>query len=134
MSGSLNKAMLIGNLGADPEVRQLPSGEQVANLSVATNETWKDKDTGEKKERVEWHRVSVFGGLVAIIEKWLKKGSKVYLEGQLQTRKYTDKNGVERYSTEVILSKFGGRMVMLGGRDGGMESGPALEKLDEVLF
>lgn len=114
MSGSVNKVILVGNLGSDPEVRNLPSGGKVVNLSVATSESWKSKDTGEKRERTEWHRVVIFSeGLARVAEQYLKKGSKVYLEGQLQTRKWTDQSGVEKYSTEIVLQGFNASMVLL---------------------
>jgi single-strand DNA-binding protein len=113
---SLNKVMLIGNLGADPEIRSFQNGGKVANLRLATSESWKDKSTGEKRERTEWHTVAIFNdGLVGVVERFLKKGSKVYIEGQLQTRKWQDKDGADRYSTEVVLQGFGGTLVMLDG-------------------
>ena len=116
MAGSVNKVILIGNLGRDPEIRSTHDGTRVANMSVATSESWKDKTSGERKERTEWHRVVVFNDkLVEIIEKYLKKGSKVYVEGALQTRKWTDKDNQERYSTEVVLQKFRGELTMLDG-------------------
>jgi single-strand DNA-binding protein len=117
---SLNKVQLIGNLGRDPEVRHTQDGKPIVNLTVATSETWKDRSTGERKERTEWTRVVIFNeGLAKIAEQYLKKGSTVYIEGQLQTRKWTDKDGVEKYSTEVILQNYRGELVMLGGkRDG----------------
>lgn len=124
MAGSLNKVCLIGNLGADPEMRTLPSGGKIANLRIATSESWKDKTTGERKEKTEWHRVVIFNEpLAKIAEQYLAKGSKVYLEGQLQTRKWTDQGGVERYSTEVVLQGFGGVLTMLdsANREGGSE-------------
>ena len=115
---SLNKVMLIGNLGKDPEVRHTQDGKAIVNISVATAETWRDKATGEKKEKTEWHRVVIFNdGLAKVAEAYLKKGSTVYLEGQLQTRKWTDKDGVEKYSTEIVLQNFRGEMVLLGGKD-----------------
>jgi single-strand DNA-binding protein len=121
----VNKVILVGNLGADPEVRQLPSGEPVVNLRVATSESWRDKNSGERKEKTEWHRVVIFNeNLAKVAEKYLRKGSKVYLEGALQTRKWTNKDGQEQYSTEVVLQKFRGELVMLDGR--GAEGG-ALE-------
>jgi single-strand DNA-binding protein len=121
----VNKVILVGNLGADPEVRQLPSGEPVVNLRVATSESWRDKNSGERKEKTEWHRVVIFNeNLAKVAEKYLRKGSKVYLEGALQTRKWTNKEGQEQYSTEVVLQKFRGELVMLDGR--GAEGG-ALE-------
>ena len=126
MSGSLNKVILIGRLGMDPEIRSMNSGDRIANLRIATSEQWRDKATGERKEKTEWHRVVIFSeGLCKIVEQYLKKGSKVYLEGQLQTRKYTDKDGVEKYSTEVVLQNFNSVLTMLdtrGGGSGGMES------------
>ena len=118
MSGSLNRVMLIGNLGRDPEVRFSQSGDKIANLSIATAESWKDKQTGERKEKTEWHRVVVFNKHLAdVAEKYLKKGSKVYLEGALQTRKWTGNDGVEKYSTEVVLQNFRGELTMLDGRN-----------------
>ncbi len=116
MAGSVNKVILVGNLGRDPEIRSLNSGDRVANLSIATSETWRDKATGERKEKTEWHRVVIFNdNLVKVAENYLKKGSTVYIEGQLQTRKY-EQNGVEKYSTEIVLQKFRGELTMLGGR------------------
>ena len=121
MAGSLNKVMLIGNLGADPEVRSFQNGGRVANLRIATSETWKDRNTGERQERTEWHTVAIFSeGLVNVCENYLKKGSKVFIEGQLQTRKWQDQNGQDRYSTEVVLRGYNGTLTMLDGRgDGG---------------
>ena len=117
MAGSVNKVVLIGNLGRDPEVRRLSSGDPVVNLSVATSESWRDKASGERKERTEWHRVVIFNeNLAKVAEQYLHKGSKVYLEGQLQTRKYTDKDGAEKYTTEVVLQRFRGELVMLDSR------------------
>ena len=117
MAGSVNKVILIGNLGRDPESRTMQSGDELVNLSVATSETWRDKASGERKERTEWHRVVIFNEhLVKIAKQYLKKGSKVYLEGQLQTRKWTDQAGVEKYSTEVVLPRFRGELTMLDGR------------------
>lgn len=123
MAGSVNKVILVGNLGKDPEIRTLNSGEKVANLSIATSETWRDKSSGERKEKTEWHRVVIFNeNIVKVAENYLKKGSTVYLEGSLQTRKWTDQQGVEKYSTEVVLQKFNGNLTMLGGKnDGGGE-------------
>ncbi len=124
MAGSVNKVILIGNLGRDPEIRSTQDGTRVANLSVATSESWRDRATGERKERTEWHRVVIFNDrLVEIVEKYLKKGSKVYLEGALQTRKWTDNSGQERYSTEVVLQKFRGELTMLDGGRGGEGGG-----------
>lgn len=119
MSGSVNKVILVGNLGNDPEVRNLPSGGKVVNLSVATSEKWRDRTSGEQKERTEWHRVVIFNeGLAKIAEQYLKKGSKVYLEGQLQTRKWTDQSGADKYSTEVVLQSFNSAMTLLDGPSG----------------
>jgi single-strand DNA-binding protein len=116
----VNKVILVGNLGKDPEVRRMTSGEPVVNLSVATSETWRDKASGERKERTEWHRVVIFNeNLAKVAEQYLRKGSKVYLEGQLSTRKWTDKDGAEKYSTEVVLNRFRGELVMLDGRSEG---------------
>jgi single-strand DNA-binding protein len=120
MAGSVNKVILIGNLGRDPEVRTSQDGGKIVNLSLATSESWKDRSSGERKEKTEWHRVVIFNpNLADIAERYLKKGSTVYVEGQLQTRKWTDKDGAEKYSTEVILSRFRGELTLLGGRDGG---------------
>ncbi len=117
MAGSVNKVILVGNLGRDPEVRHTQDGKTIVNLSLATSESWKDRNSGERKERTEWHRVVIFNeNLARIAEQYLKKGSTVYIEGQLQTRKYTDKDGVEKYSTEVVLQNFRGELTLLGGR------------------
>ncbi len=124
MAGSVNKVILVGNLGKDPEVRRLNSGEPVVNLSVATSENWRDKQSGERKEKTEWHRVVIFNeNLAKVAEQYLKKGAKVYLEGQLQTRKYQDKDGNDRYSTEVVLQGFNSQLTMLDSRGGGAEAG-----------
>ena len=123
MAGSVNKVILVGNLGADPEVRRMPSGDPIVNLNVATSETWRDKNTSERKEKTEWHRVVIFNDQLAkVAEQYLKKGMKVYIEGQLQTRKW-EKDGVERYSTEVVLQKFRGELQMLDARGQGGEGG-----------
>ena len=120
MAGSINKVILVGNLGKDPEIRRTQDGRPIANLSVATSETWRDKATGERKEKTEWHRVVIFNeGLAKVAEQYLKKGSKVYVEGALQTRKWTDQSGVEKYSTEVVLQGFNSNLTMLDGRGGG---------------
>jgi single-strand DNA-binding protein len=120
MAGSVNKVILVGNLGKDPEIRRTQDGRPIANLSVATSESWRDKATGERKEKTEWHRVVIFNeGLCKIAEQYLKKGAKVYLEGALQTRKWTDQAGVEKYSTEVVLQGFNSTLTMLEGRSGG---------------
>jgi single-strand DNA-binding protein len=127
MAGSVNKVILVGNLGADPEVRRMQDGRPVVNLRVATSESWRDKATGERKEKTEWHRVVIFNeGLAKIAEQYLKKGSKIYLEGALQTRKWTDQQGVEKYSTEVVLQGFNSALTMLdraGGGGGGGDYG-----------
>ena len=125
MAGSVNKVILVGNLGRDPEVRQTQDGRPIVNLAVATSENWKDKNTGERRERTEWHRVVIFNeGLARVAEQYLRKGSKVYIEGQLQTRKWQDQSGQERYSTEVVLQGFNSTLTMLDGRrDGGGMSG-----------
>ena len=121
MAGSLNKVMIIGNLGRDPEVRSFQNGGKVCNLNIATSETWKDKNTGERREKTEWHRVAIFQeGLVRVAEQYLKKGSTVYIEGKLQTRKWQDQSGKDMYTTEVVLQGYDGVMTMIGGRgDGG---------------
>ena len=119
MAGSVNKVILVGNLGKDPEIRSFPNGGRVANFSIATSESWKDKATGEKKERTEWHRISVTNdALVGVVERYVKKGAKVYIEGQLETRKWTDKDGVEKYTTEVVLRPYRGELTMLDSRGG----------------
>jgi single-strand DNA-binding protein len=123
MAGSVNKVILVGNLGKDPEIRSTQDGREIANLTVATSESWKDKNSGERKEKTEWHRVVIFSeGLVNICKNYLKKGAKVYIEGALQTRKWTDKDGAEKYSTEVVLQGFGATLTMLDGKSGGGES------------
>ncbi|MCY3670507.1 MAG: single-stranded DNA-binding protein [Alphaproteobacteria bacterium] len=116
MAGSVNKVILIGNLGRDPEIRTMQSGDKVANLSLATSETWNDRQTGERRERTEWHRVVIFGRVADVAEQYLRKGSKVYVEGSLQTRKWQDQSGQDRYSTEVVLSGPRGQMTMLDSR------------------
>jgi single-strand DNA-binding protein len=126
MAGSVNKVILVGNLGRDPEIRSTQGGTRVANLSLATSESWRDKNTGERREKTEWHRIVIFNeNLVKVAEQYLKKGSKIYVEGSLQTRKYTDQSGVEKYSTEVVLQGFRGELTMLDGRGegGGAPSG-----------
>ena len=126
MAGSVNKVILIGNLGRDPEVRSFQNGGKVCNLRIATSENWKDKNTGERREKTEWHSVAIFQeGLVRIAEQYLRKGSKVYIEGQLQTRKWQDQSGQDKYSTEVVLQGFGGTLTMLDGRDGGGVGAPS---------
>jgi single-strand DNA-binding protein len=124
MAGSVNKVILVGNLGADPEIRTLTSGDRVANLRIATSESWRDRNSGERKEKTEWHRVVIFNdNLVKVAEQYLRKGSTVYIEGALQTRKWTDQQGQEKYSTEIVLQKFRGELTMLGGRGGGDDRG-----------
>ena len=118
MAGSLNKVLLIGRLGNDPEIKQMQNGKSVARLSVATSESWKDKNTGEKKEKTEWHRVVIFNeGLVSVVQKYLKKGAQVYIEGQLNTNKYTDSNGQEKYSTQIVLQGYSSSLTMLDGKN-----------------
>ena len=128
MAGSVNKVILVGNLGRDPEVRSTQSGSKIVQLNIATSESWKDKGTGERKEKTEWHRVVIFNeNLGGIAERFLKKGSTVYIEGQLQTREWTDNSGVKKYTTEIVLQQYRGELTLLGGRDGGgggARSGP----------
>ncbi|MEA1652337.1 single-stranded DNA-binding protein [Nitrospirillum sp. BR 11164] len=120
MAGSVNKVILIGNLGKEPEVRSMQNGGKVCNLRIATSETWKDRNSGERQERTQWHQVVIFNeALIGVAERFLKKGSKVYIEGQLETRKWTDQSGQEKYTTEVVLRPFRGELTMLEGRDGG---------------
>jgi single-strand DNA-binding protein len=120
MAGSVNKVILVGNLGRDPEIRNTQDGTKIASFSIATSESWKDKQTGERKDRTEWHRIAIFNErLSELAEKYLRKGSKVYVEGSLQTRKWTDTNNVERYTTEVVISRFRGELTMLDGRNSG---------------
>jgi single-strand DNA-binding protein len=124
MAGSVNKVILVGNLGRDPEVRSMQDGRSMVNMSVATSDTWRDRQTGERKERTEWHRVVIFNEKLAeVAQKFVRKGSKVYVEGQLATRKWTDQSGQERYTTEVVVPRFGGALTMLDGRGGGGEAG-----------
>lgn len=124
MAGSINKVILVGNVGKDPEVRTFGNGGRVANFSVATSESWRDKMSGERKEKTEWHNVAIFNdGLVGVVEKYVKKGSKVYVEGKLQTRKWQDRDGNDRYTTEVVLQGYGGNLTMLDSRNGGGQSG-----------
>jgi len=153
MAGSVNKVILIGNLGRDPDVRTTQNGTKVANLSLATSDSWKDKNTGERREKTEWHRVVIFGNLADIAERYLKKGSKVYVSGSLQTRKWQDQSGQDKYTTEVVLQGFNGELTMLDGRgdgagggggggdygsdgpsDGGWDSGPSGDMDDEIPF
>ena len=124
MAGSLNKVTLIGNLGKDPEIRKTQDGRPIASISIATTESWKDKNTGEKREKTEWHNIVVFNeGLSRVVETYLKKGSKIYIEGQLQTRKWQDKEGNDRYTTEIVLQNYSGEMIMLDGRNQSSGSG-----------
>lgn len=124
MAGSVNKVILVGNLGRDPEVRSMQNGGRVCNLSIATSENWKDRQSGERREKTEWHRVVIFNeALAGVAERYLRKGSKVYIEGQLETRKWTDQSGQEKYSTEVVLRPYRGEMTMLDGREGGGSGG-----------
>lgn len=126
MAGSVNKVILLGNVGSDPEIRSFNNGGKVANFSLATSESWRDKQSGERREKTEWHRVAVFNdGLVGVIERYVKKGSKLYIEGALQTRKWTDRDGNEKYTTEVVLQGYGGNLTMLDSRNegGGARSG-----------
>jgi len=128
MAGSLNKVLLIGRLGNDPEIKQMQNGKSVARLSVATSESWKDKNTGEKKEKTEWHRVVIFNeGLVGVVQKYLKKGAQVYIEGQLNTNKYTDSNGQEKYSTQIVLQGYSSSLTMLDGKNSSIGDGKKLE-------
>ena len=128
MAGSLNKVMLIGNLGADPVIRQTQDGKRLAQLSLATSESWKDKTTGEKKEKTSWHRIVIFNdGLAGVVENYVKKGSKIFVEGQLQTRKFTDQDGNEKYTTEVVLGNYNGTLTMLDSRGGNTESMGAID-------
>lgn len=123
MAGSVNKAIVVGNLGRDPELRRLQSGDRVATLSLATSEIWRDKASGERKERTEWHRVVIFNdGLAGVAEQYLRKGSRVYVEGSIQTRKWQDQSGAERYSTEIVLGRFNGQLVLLDRAEGGTSS------------
>ena len=124
MAGSVNKVILVGNLGADPEVKRLTSGDMIVNLSVATTESWRDKQTGERKDKTEWHRVVIFNEQLAkVAEQYLKKGASVYLEGAIQTRKWQDQSGQDKYSTEVVLQKYRGELTMLGSKSSGGDSG-----------
>ena len=128
MASSLNKVMLIGNIGADPVIRQTQDGKRLAQLSLATSESWKDKSTGEKKEKTSWHRIVIFNdGLAGVVENYVKKGSKIFVEGQLQTRKFTDQDGNEKYTTEVVLGNYNGTLTMLDSRGGNTESMGAID-------
>ncbi|MCF8523633.1 MAG: single-stranded DNA-binding protein [Candidatus Fonsibacter sp.] len=128
MAGSLNKVLLIGRLGNDPEIKQMQNGKSVARLSVATSESWKDKNSGERKEKTEWHRVVIFNeGLVSVVQKYLKKGAQVYIEGQLNTNKYTDSNGQEKYSTQIVLQGYNSSLTMLDGKNSSSGDSKKLE-------
>ncbi len=129
MAGSVNKVILVGNLGRDPEVRSMQDGRSMVNMSVATSDTWRDRQSGERKERTEWHRVVIFNEKLAeVAQKYIRKGSKVYVEGQLSTRKWTDQGGQERYTTEVVIPRFGGALTMLDGRSGGEGGGSGMDE------
>ena len=129
MAGSVNKVIIVGNLGRDPEVRTFSNGGKVVNLRIATSETWKDKQTGERKERTEWHSVAIMNeGIAKIAETYLKKGSTVYIEGQLETRKWQDQSGQDRYSTEIVLRPYRGELKLLGGKGGGGDTGEAVDR------
>lgn len=124
MAGSVNKVILVGNLGRDPEIRQTQDGKEIAHLAIATSESWKDRNTGERKEKTEWHRVVIFNeGLTNVAKNYLRKGAKVYIEGQLQTRKWVDQGGQEKYTTEIVLQGYGGTLAMLDSRAGGTSGG-----------
>src|SRR5271154_3083365 len=134
MAGSVNKVILVGNLGRDPEIRSTQDGMRIANLAVATSETWRDRQSGERKERTEWHRVVIFNEKLAeVAQKYVKKGSKIYVEGQLTTRKWTDQSGQERYTTEVVIPRFGGALTMLDGRSGGGGEAGASGGMDDDM-
>lgn len=135
MAGSVNKVILVGNVGQDPEVRQFQNGGQVCSFSIATSENWKDKNTGERREKTEWHRISVFSeGLIRVVQSYVKKGSKLYIEGQLETRKWQDQNGQDRYSTEVVLRGFGATLTMLDSRNGAGAGGGGGYSQDSVAY
>lgn len=136
MAGSINKVILVGNLGRDPEIRATQDGREIATLNIATSESWKDRNSGERKEKTEWHRVVIFNeNLVRIAKEYLRKGSKVYLEGQLQTRKWTDKDGIEKYSTEVVLQNFNGNLTLLDSKNTSLEVPIEAQELnDEIPF
>jgi len=132
MAGSVNKVILVGNVGQDPEIRQFQNGGQVCSFSLATSENWKDKSTGERREKTEWHRISIFSeGLVRVVQSYVKKGSKLYIEGQLETRKWQDQNGVDKYSTEVVLRGYGSNLTMLDGRSDGAGGGQRQASYDQ---
>tara|TARA_B100000949_G_scaffold128459_1_gene113311 strand:- start:363 stop:857 length:495 start_codon:yes stop_codon:yes gene_type:complete len=131
MAGSVNKVILLGNLGQDPDVRTMQSGKKVATMSIATSDSWKDKDTGEKKEKTEWHRIVVFNeGLVGVVENYIKKGTKLYIEGALQTRKWTDDSGTEKYTTEIVIQGYGGRIDIVSAKGNNQEHLESQDKAD----
>ena len=135
MAGSVNKVILVGNVGKDPEIRRTQDGRPIANLSLATSESWRDKATGEKKEKVEWHRVVIFNeNLCKVVEQYVKKGSKLYIEGALQTRKWTDQSGAEKYSTEIVLQGFNGSLTMLDGAGGGRGAGAGMQESGQADY
>jgi single-strand DNA-binding protein len=134
MAGSVNKVILIGNVGKDPEVRSTQDGREIANLTLATSESWKDKSTGERKEKTEWHKISIFNeNLVKVVKSYVKKGSKLYIEGQLQTRKWVDKDGMDKYSTEVVLQNYGGTLTMLDGKKDDAKETVATGAIDDEI-
>ena len=134
MAGSVNKVILVGNLGRDPEIRSTQDGQRIANFTIATSENWRDRVSGERKERTEWHRVVIFNEKLAeVAQKFVRKGSKIYVEGQLSTRKWTDQSGQERYTTEVVIPRFGGALTMLDGRSGGGEAGAGAGGADDEM-
>lgn len=137
MAGSVNKIILVGNVGKNPEIRSTQDGREIANITIATSDTWKDKNTGERKEKTEWHRISIFNeNLVKVVKNYVKKGAKLYIEGSLQTRKWTDKDGVEKYSTEVVLQNYGGTLTMLDSKksdDTTTSVPPSPNKLDDEI-
>ena len=134
MSGSINKVIIVGNVGQDPEVRHMSNGDAVVNLSIATSESWRDKSSGERREKTEWHRVVIFNEhLAKVAEQYVRKGSKVYVEGQIQTRKWTDKQGQDKYSTEIVLNRFRGDLQMLDSKGGGGETQPGPGDLDDQI-
>ena len=131
MAGSVNKVILLGNLGQDPDVRTMQSGKKIATMSIATSDSWKDKDTGEKKEKTEWHRIVVFNeGLVGVVENYIKKGTKLYIEGALQTRKWTDDSGTEKYTTEIVIQGYGGRIDIVSAKGNNQEHLESQDKAD----
>ena len=135
MAGSVNKVILVGNVGQDPEIRRTQDGRPIANLSIATSESWRDKNSGERREKTEWHRVVIFSeGLCRVVEQYVKKGAKLYIEGALQTRKWQDKEGKDRYSTEVVLQGFGSTLTMLDSRSGGAGAGAGMQESGQSSY